>query len=141
LKTKYDAVVVGSGPNGFAAAITLQRRGLSVLLVEAKETLGGGVSSAALTLPGFIHDVCASVFALAEDSPVFKYFNLQQSGLEYVTPEYAIAHPFDDGNAIAVETSIENIGKRVAIYSLGFCFATSLERSDKRKTTVCLECA
>jgi phytoene dehydrogenase-like protein len=108
LKTKYDAVVVGSGPNGFAAAITLERRGLSVLLIEAKETLGGGVSSAPLTLPGFIHDVCASVFALAEDSPVFKYFNLQQFGLEYLTPRYAIAHPFDDGNAIAVETSIEN---------------------------------
>ena len=113
MKTKYDAVVVGSGPNGFAAAITLQRRGLSVLLVEAKETLGGGVSSAALTLPGFIHDVCASVFALAEDSPVFKYFNLQQSGLEYVAPEYAIAHPFDDGNAIAVETSIENTARQL----------------------------
>jgi len=107
LKTKYDAVVVGSGPNGFAAAITMQRRGLSVLLIEAKETLGGGVRSAEITLPGFIHDTCASVFPLAEDSPVFKPLNLQQFGLEYLQPKYAIAHPLQNGNAVAVQTSIE----------------------------------
>ncbi|HXR83436.1 MAG TPA: NAD(P)/FAD-dependent oxidoreductase [Hanamia sp.] len=124
MKTKYDAVVVGSGPNGFAAAITMQRRGLSVLLIEAKETLGGGVRSAPLTQPGFIHDVCASVFALAEDSPVLKPLNLQHFGLEYLTPEYAIAHPFDDGSAIAVGTSIENaamqLGKDAGNYQRVF---------------------
>lgn len=108
MKTKYDAIVVGSGPNGFAAAITLLRSGLSVLLIEAKESLGGGIRSAEITLPGFIHDICSSVFPLGQDSPVFKPLGLQQFGLEYLQPRYAIAHPLQDGNAIAVETSVEN---------------------------------
>lgn len=107
VKTKYDAIVVGSGPNGFAAAITLQRAGLSVLLVEGKEVLGGGVRSAELTLPGFIHDVCSSVYPLGEDSPVFKSLQLQHFGLEYLKPEFAVAHPFDDGSAVAIQSSIE----------------------------------
>lgn len=107
MKTKYDAIVVGSGPNGFAAAITLQRAGLSVLLIEGREVAGGGVRSAELTLPGFIHDVCSAVHPLGADSPVFKQFNLGQFGLEYLTPEYAIAHPFDDGSAVAIQSSIE----------------------------------
>lgn len=107
MKTKYDAIVVGSGPNGLAAAITLQRAGLSVLLIEGKDTLGGGVRSAELTLPGFIHDVCSAVYPLGEDSPVFKPLELEQFGLEYVHPEYAVAHPFDDGSAAAIQTSIE----------------------------------
>ncbi len=107
MRRKYDSVVVGSGPNGFAAAITMQQAGLSVLLIEGKETLGGGVRSAQLTLPGFIHDVCSAVYPLGEDSPVFKSFQLQQFGLEYITPENAIAHPFDDGSAVAVRYSID----------------------------------
>ncbi|HET7115032.1 MAG TPA: NAD(P)/FAD-dependent oxidoreductase, partial [Hanamia sp.] len=107
MKTKYDAIIVGSGPNGFAAAITLQRAGLSVLLIEGKEVLGGGMRSAELTLPGFIHDVCSAVHPLGEDSPVFKSFNLEQFGLEYLKPEYAVAHPFDDGSAAIIQTSIE----------------------------------
>ncbi|HEY5369825.1 MAG TPA: NAD(P)/FAD-dependent oxidoreductase [Hanamia sp.] len=107
METKYDAIVVGSGPNGFAAAITLRQAGLSVLLVEEKEVLGGGVRSAELTLPGFIHDICSSVYPLGEDSPVFKSLNLQQFGLEYLTPEYAVAHPFDDGSVISIQSSIE----------------------------------
>ena len=107
MKTKYDAVVVGSGPNGFATAITLQRAGLAVLLVEGKETPGGGVRSAQLTLPGFMHDVCSAVHPLAADSPVFKQLHLEQFGLEYLTPEYAVAHPFDDGSALAIQSSIE----------------------------------
>ncbi len=107
MKPKYDAVVVGSGPNGFAAAITLQRSGLKVLLIEGKQTVGGGARCAALTLPGFIHDVCSAVHPLAEDSPVFKQFHLEEFGLEYLQPEYAVAHPFDDGSAIAIQSSIE----------------------------------
>lgn len=104
---KYDAVVVGSGPNGFAASITLQQAGLKVLLIEGKEVLGGGVRSAGLTLPGFIHDVCSAVYPLGEDSPVFKSLHLEQFALKWLTPEYAIAHPFDDGSAIAFQSSIE----------------------------------
>lgn len=120
MEKKYDAVVVGSGPNGFAAAITLIRAGASVLLIEGKETLGGGVRSAQLTLPGFVHDVCSSVYPLAEDSPVFKSLNLEQYGLRYVTPAYAVAHPFESGSAVAVETSINNtaaaLGRDAANY-------------------------
>jgi phytoene dehydrogenase-like protein len=107
METKYDAIVVGSGPNGFAAAITLQRAGLLVLLIEGKEILGGGMHSAELTLPGFIHDVCSAVYPLGEDSPVFKPLQLEQFGLEYLQPEYAVAHPFDDGSAVAIQSSIE----------------------------------
>jgi phytoene dehydrogenase-like protein len=107
VRTKYDAIVVGSGPNGFAAAITMQRAGLSVLLIEGKEVLGGGMRTAELTLPGFKHDVCSTVHPLAADSPVFKQFHLEQFGLEYLASEYAIAHPFDDGSAIAIQSSIE----------------------------------
>ncbi len=107
MNTKYDAIIVGSGPNGFAAAITLKRAGLEVLLIEGKETLGGGARSAELTLPGFIHDVCSAVHPLGENSPVFKPFHLEQFGLEYLKPEYAVAHPFDDGSSVAIQTSIE----------------------------------
>jgi len=108
MNTKYDAIVVGSGPNGFASAITLRRAGLSVLLIEEKDVLGGGVRSAELTLPGFIHDVCSTVYPLGEDSPVFKSLHLEEFGLEYLQPEYAVAHPFDDGSAIAIQNSINN---------------------------------
>jgi phytoene dehydrogenase-like protein len=107
VKTKYDAFVVGSGPNGFAAAITLQRAGLAVLLIEGKDVLGGGLRSANLTLPGYIHDVCSAVHPLGADSPVFKQLHLEQFGLEYLAPEYAVAHPFDDGSALAIQSSIE----------------------------------
>ena len=120
MKTKYDAIVVGSGPNGFAAAITLQKAGLSVLLVEGKNTVGGGVRSAELTLPGFIHDVCSAVHPLGEDSAVFKQLKLEQFGLEYLKPEYAVAHPFDDGSAIGIQSSIEKtaaqFGKDESVY-------------------------
>lgn len=105
---RYNAIVIGSGPNGLAAAITLQKAGLSVLLIEAEDVLGGGVRSAPLTLPGFLHDVCSSVYALAEDSPVFKSLGLQRYGLEYLKPEYALAHPLEDGSAAIVQASLEN---------------------------------
>ncbi len=108
MSKKYDAIVVGSGPNGFAAAITLQRAGLSVLLIEGKDTVGGGMRSAALTLPGFVHDVCSAVHTLAADSPVFSPLHLEDFGLEYITPHYAMAHPFDDGTAVTVQPSIEH---------------------------------
>ncbi len=107
MNTKHDVVVVGSGPNGFAAAITMQRAGLNVLLIEGKSSLGGGMRSAAITLPGFMHDVCSAVYPLAADSPVFRQFNLEQFGLEYITPTYAVAHPFDDGSSISIQSSIE----------------------------------
>jgi len=110
-KTDYDAIVIGSGPNGLAAAITIQQAGLSVLLVEAKETIGGGMRSAELTLPHFIHDVCSAIHPLAECSPFFKTLPLEKHGLEFIDPVIAAAHPFTDGTAAALYKSIEQTAK------------------------------
>ncbi len=104
--SSYDAVVVGSGPNGLAAAIVLQQAGLSVLLLEGKNELGGGLRTAALTLPGFRHDICSAIHPLAAASPYFQTLPLAQYGLEYSTPPVAAAHPFDDGTAAAVVHSL-----------------------------------
>jgi phytoene dehydrogenase-like protein len=102
----YDAVVVGSGPNGLAAAITMQQDGLSVLLLEGKKELGGGLRTAELTLPGFRHDICSAIHPLAVASPFFQTLPLAKYGLEYLTPPVAAAHPFDDGTAAAVVNSL-----------------------------------
>jgi phytoene dehydrogenase-like protein len=102
----WDAIVVGAGPNGLAAAVTLARAGHSVLVLEAQETIGGGVRSAALTSPGFIHDICSSVYPLAVVSPVFAGMPLAAHGLEWIYPPLALAHPFDDGTAAVLERSI-----------------------------------
>ncbi len=102
-----DAVVVGSGPNGLAAAITLARAGRSVLVVEAAETIGGGVRSAELTLPGFVHDVCSAIHPLAKASPFFRELPLDEHGLELVDPPAPLAHPLDDGTAVMLERSVE----------------------------------
>lgn len=106
-KRDYDAVVVGAGPNGLSAAIALQQAGLSVLLLEGKATIGGGMRSEALTLPGFIHDVCSAVHPLAAVSPFFSTLPLHQHGLEFLYPEVAAAHPFDNGSAAALYSSVE----------------------------------
>src|SRR5438270_2923378 len=98
-KGDFDAIVVGSGPNGLAAAITLKQAGVSVLLVEAKDTIGGGLRSAALTLPGYVHDICSAIHPLAVASPFFNTLPLAAHGLEFRYPEPAAAHPFDDGTA------------------------------------------
>lgn len=102
-----DTIVVGSGPNGMSAAIRMAQAGKSVLLVEGADTPGGGVRSAALTLPGFMHDVCSSVYPLTVGSPFFSSLPLQQHGLELVFPPAALAHPFDDGSAAALHPSVE----------------------------------
>ncbi|MFT3822584.1 MAG: NAD(P)/FAD-dependent oxidoreductase [Chitinophagaceae bacterium] len=94
----YDAIVVGAGPNGLAAAITLQQAGLSVLLLEGKNEVGGGLSTLELTLPGFLHDTCSAVHPLAVLSPFFQSLPLQQYGLSYLYPDVQAAHPLDDGS-------------------------------------------
>ncbi len=106
-KREYDAVVIGSGPNGLAAAITLQQNGLSVLLIEGKDTIGGGMRSAELTLPGFTHDICSAIHPLAAASPFFETLPLASHGLEYIYPEIAAAHPFDNGKAAVLKQSID----------------------------------
>lgn len=103
---EYDAVVVGSGPNGLSAAIVLQQAGLSVLLLEAMESIGGGLRTKELTLPGFLHDVCSAIHPLAVASPFFSGLPLHLHGLEYVYPEISAAHPFDDGSAAVLKGSV-----------------------------------
>lgn len=106
-KTEFDAIVVGSGPNGLAAAITLQQKGLSVLVVEAESTIGGGLRSGALTLPGYVHDVCSAVHPMAVCSPFFNSLPLEQHGCSYIYPPLAAAHPFDEGTAAVLKSSVE----------------------------------
>lgn len=110
-KTEYDAIVVGSGPNGLAAAITLQQQGLSVLIIEGKDEIGGGLRSAELTLPGFMHDICSAIHPLAIGSPFFQSLPLQQHGLQYLLPDLAAAHPFDDGTAAVLATSVQETAR------------------------------
>ncbi|WP_421826781.1 phytoene desaturase family protein [Larkinella sp.] len=110
-KTEFDAVVIGSGPNGLAAAITLQQAGLSVLLLEGKSTLGGGLRTAELTLPGFRHDICSAIHPMAASSPFFRTLPLDAHGLEYIHPPVAAAHPFDDGTAAVLASSVEETAR------------------------------
>ncbi len=114
-KREYDAVVVGSGPNGLAAAILMQQNGLSVLLIEGKETIGGGMRSAELTLPGYLHDICSAIHPLAVSSPFFETLPLASHGLEFIYPEIAAAHPFDDGDAAFLKHSIEETAAQFGI--------------------------
>jgi phytoene dehydrogenase-like protein len=102
----YDAAVVGAGPNGLAAAITLARAGRGVVVYEAAGVVGGGLQTAALTLPGFAHDVCASVFPLAAVSPFFRSLDLARHGVRWIEPEVAVAHLLDDGRAVCLYRSL-----------------------------------
>lgn len=95
--TEYDAIIIGSGPNGFAAAITLQQQGLKTLLMEGAETIGGGMRSQALTIPGFLHDVCSAIHPMALASPFFASLPLADFGLEFTYAPIELAHPLDDG--------------------------------------------
>jgi phytoene dehydrogenase-like protein len=102
-----DAVIIGSGPNGLAAAITLAESGRSVQVLEGADTIGGGMRTAELTLPGFAHDVCSAIHPFGVASPFFIEQRFERYGLEWVQPEAAVAHPLDDGSAVVIERSLE----------------------------------
>lgn len=104
---QYDAVVIGSGPNGLAAAIAMQQQGLSVLLMEAKATIGGGMRTSELTLPGFKHDICSAVHPLGASSPFFSALPLTDFGLDWIYPTAALAHPFDNHEPAMLYPSLE----------------------------------
>jgi phytoene dehydrogenase-like protein len=114
------AFVIGSGPNGLTAAVLLAREGYTVTVLEAQPEVGGGTRSAALTLPGFVHDVCSAVHPLAVSSPILATLPLKRHGLEWIHPEAPLAHPFDDGTCLLAERSIEQtaaqFGSGEAIY-------------------------
>ena len=111
----FDVVVVGSGPNGLAAGISLLRHGCTVLLLEARDTVGGGMRSSEVTLPGFVHDTCSAIHPLAVTSPFFKGLNLTSHGLEWIYPTVALAHPFEDGTAALLYRSIDDTGKTLGV--------------------------
>lgn len=102
-----EAIVVGAGPNGLAAAATLAARGVEVTVIEAATTIGGGARSAELTLPGLIHDECSASHPFAAGSPALRGLGLERHGLEWLWPEIELAHPLDDGSAAAMRRSIE----------------------------------
>lgn len=107
MSEQFDAIVIGSGPNGLAAAITLAKAGRSVRVYEATAAVGGGMRTAELTEPGFLHDVCSAVHPLGAGSPFFRSLALERYGLEWVQPEIAMAHPLEGGTAGILHNSLE----------------------------------
>ena len=105
--TEYDAVVVGAGPNGLAAAITMARAGLRTIVFEARATPGGGTRSAELTAPGFVHDVCSAVHPLAVASPCFRELDLERHGLRWAHPECPLVHVLDEERSVTLERSLD----------------------------------
>jgi phytoene dehydrogenase-like protein len=127
-----DAFVVGSGPNGLAAAIVLARAGLDVRVLEGEDTAGGGCRSAELTLPGYVHDVCSTVHSLALASPFLRELPLERHGLELAHPEAPLAHPLDDGTAVMLQRSVPETARGLGAdaESYGRLFGPHVRNSD-----------
>jgi phytoene dehydrogenase-like protein len=106
-RPSYDAVVIGSGPNGLAAAIELSRAGLSTLIVEGNPEPGGGARTKELTLPGYLHDVCSTVHPLGIGSPYLRTLQLERHGLTWIQPPTPIVHVMEDGRAVELHRSVE----------------------------------
>lgn len=111
----YDAVIIGSGPNGLSAGIFLAQKGLKVLILEAAESVGGGTRTAELTLAGFQHDVCSAVHPMGVLSPYLKELDLDQYGLEWIYPQASVAHPLDGEEAVILSKSVEETAASVGI--------------------------
>jgi phytoene dehydrogenase-like protein len=109
-----DAVVVGSGPNGLAAAVELARGGASVRVLEARDEIGGGTRTAALTLPGFSHDVCSGCHPMGLLSPFFRTLDLEAHGLRWIRPHASVAHPLDGEPAVLLRRSLEETARDLA---------------------------
>ena len=114
---KYDVIIVGSGPNGLSAGIFLAKKGIKVLILEGSETLGGGMRTTELTLPGFKHDICSAVHPMGFLSPFLKTLPLDKFGLEWIIPEASVAHPLDSGEAVILSKSIEETAKQMGVDS------------------------
>ena len=112
---KYDVAIIGSGPNGLAAGIALSEKGLKVLIIEGSDTMGGGIRTAELTLPGFRHDVCSAVHPLGYQSPYFKTLPLEKFGLEWIIPEASVAHPLDGEAAVILSKSIKETAQNLGV--------------------------
>ena len=108
-----DVVIIGSGPNGLAAAIELARHGVGVRVVEAAETPGGGMRSAELTEPGFVHDVCSAVHPMGILSPAFRSMPLADYGLEWASSEVSVAHPMENGDAALLFRDLDRTAARL----------------------------
>ena len=106
-RERYDAVVIGSGPNGLVAAAVLARAGATVLVVERNDEPGGGLRTAELTLPGFHHDICSAAHPMGVASPIFQALPLGDFGLEWIKPEVSVAHPLDGQPSVLLQTSVE----------------------------------
>jgi len=121
-----SAHVIGSGPNGLAAAITLARAGVPTTVLEAADTIGGGTRSAELTLPGFLHDICSAVHPMALSSPFFTSLPLHGHGLQWIHPPIQIAHPFDNGSVAVLHRSLDETCS--ALGPDGFSYRLSVRR-------------
>lgn len=108
-----DAVVVGSGPNGLAAAVALAERGAKVLVLEGKDSIGGGLRTAELTLPGFHHDVCAAVHPMGVLSPYLRTLPLEEHGLRWLRPQTSVAHPLDGAPAVMLTRSLDETAEQL----------------------------
>lgn len=118
--SNYDAFVIGSGPNGLAAAIALAQQGLKVKIFEAKDTIGGGTRTMELMESGFKHDICSAVHPTALSSPFFKSLPLKDYGLEWIHSDFPVAHPLDNGEAVIAEKSFENTLERLGADSKNY---------------------
>lgn len=121
---EYDAVIVGSGPNGLSAAVRLSQKGLKVLVLEASSTIGGGTRTEELTEPGFMHDVCAAVLPTTVSSPFLRSLPLEKYGLDFIYPEISYAHPLEKGKSVnmyhSFDKTLEELSNEAQAYKTMF---------------------